>query len=167
MLSCGLLRGRNSTLQQSDCVERKMRLCAVLLKDQYCHHACIEIVRYPTVVSTGLLLQAWWTTSCHDGLLVYVVCLITCPFSEHTNSANFVKIAQGIRPFGPLLLRAKFHRNRCNDNGIGPQNWNFTEIWHGVRSLPPRQISPPSVQRLGHRTPKTEIFNEIWSKGGI
>jgi len=24
---------------------------------------------------------------------------------------------------------AKFHSHRCNDKGIGPQNWNFTEIW--------------------------------------
>jgi len=37
---------------------------------------------------------------------------------------------------------------RCTDGG---------GIWHG----PPCQISPPSVQRLGYRTPKTEIFSEI------
>jgi len=50
---------------------------------------------------------------------------------------------------------------RCTDGG---------EIWHGggdQRSPPPRQISPSSVQQLGYRTPKTEIFTEIWSKCGI
>jgi len=30
--------------------------------------------------------------------------------------------------------------------------------WRGPRSHPPCQISPPSVQRLGYRTPKTEIL---------
>ena len=40
--------------------------------------------------------------------------------------------------FGPLL-RAKFH----------------------LRSPPPCQISPPSVQRQGRRTPKIEIFTQI------
>jgi len=42
---------------------------------------------------------------------------------------------------------------RCTDGG---------EIWPH-----PCQISPPSVQWLGYRTPKTEIFTEIWSKCGI
>jgi len=40
------------------------------------------------------------------------------------------------------------------------------EIWRGGGDLPkvppPRQISPTSVQRLGYRTLKTEIFTEIW-----
>ena len=38
------------------------------------------------------------------------------------------------------------------------------EIWHGGgdrRSPPPCQISPPSVQRQGCRTPKIEIFTQI------
>jgi len=38
---------------------------------------------------------------------------------------------------------------RCTDGG---------EIWHGGgdrRSPPPRQTSPPSMQRQGYRTPKT------------
>jgi len=34
---------------------------------------------------------------------------------------------------GPLL-HAKFHPHRCNDKGVGPQNWNFysdlTEMWN-------------------------------------
>ena len=44
------------------------------------------------------------------------------------------------------------------------------EIWHGpsyppyLRSPPRCQISPPSVQRQGCRTPKTEIFTQIWPK---
>jgi len=38
---------------------------------------------------------------------------------------------------------------RCTD---------WSEIW---RSSPPRQILPQSVQRLGYRSPKTEIFTEI------
>jgi len=41
---------------------------------------------------------------------------------------------------------------RCTDGG---------EIWHGggdLRSPPPCQISPPSVQRQGGRTPKTDIL---------
>jgi len=37
---------------------------------------------------------------------------------------------------------------RCTDGG-------------DERSPPPCQISPPSVQRLGYRTPKTEFFTEI------
>jgi len=44
---------------------------------------------------------------------------------------------------------------RCTDGG---------EIWHGVgdpRSTPPCQISSPSVQRQGCRTPKIEIFSQI------
>jgi len=46
---------------------------------------------------------------------------------------------------------------RCTDGG---------EIWHGGgdrrdRSPPPCQISPPSVQRQGCRTPKIEIFTQI------
>jgi len=50
---------------------------------------------------------------------------------------------------------------RCTDGG---------EIWHGGgerRSPTPCQISPPSVQRLGYRTPKTAFFTQIWSKCGI
>ena len=37
------------------------------------------------------------------------------------------------------------------------------EIWHegDDRRSPPCQILPPSVQRYGYRTPKTEIFTEI------
>jgi len=38
------------------------------------------------------------------------------------------------------------------------------EIWHGggdLGSPPPCQISPPSVQRQGYRTPKIEIFTQI------
>jgi len=40
---------------------------------------------------------------------------------------------------------------RCTDGG---------EIWHGggCRSPPPCQISPPSVQRLGYRTPKLKFL---------
>jgi len=41
---------------------------------------------------------------------------------------------------------------------------DWGEIWHGgwdQRSPPPCQISPPLVQRLGYRSPKTEIFTEI------
>jgi len=34
---------------------------------------------------------------------------------------------------GPLL-HAKFHPHRCNDNGVGPKNWNFysdlTKMWN-------------------------------------
>ena len=44
---------------------------------------------------------------------------------------------------------------RCTDGG---------EIWHGGgdrRYPPPCQISPPSVQRQGCRTPKIEIFTQI------
>jgi len=39
---------------------------------------------------------------------------------------------------------------RCTDWG---------EIWHGGGD--PCQISPQSVQRLGYRSPRTEIFTEI------
>jgi len=35
------------------------------------------------------------------------------------------------------------------------------------RSPPPCQISPPSVQRQGCRTPKIENFTQIWPKCGI
>ena len=44
---------------------------------------------------------------------------------------------------------------RCTDWG---------EIWRGggdLRSPPPRQISPPSVQQQGCMAPKTEIFTQI------
>jgi len=45
---------------------------------------------------------------------------------------------------------------RCTDSG---------EIWHegGTEGplAPPCQTSLQSVQRLGYRTPKTEIFTEI------
>ena len=44
-----------------------------------------------------------------------------------------VKFGMEEGTFGPLLL-AKFHPHRCNDKGVGPQNWNFysdlTEIWN-------------------------------------
>jgi len=49
------------------------------------------------------------------------------------------------------------------------------EIWRGggdqrvrtLRSPPPCRISPPSVQRQGYMTPKTEICTEIWSTCGL
>jgi len=142
-LSCWLLRGRNSSMQQLDCVERNDAPVYCLAERPLSPRVYWDRKISHNTVHWTSILQAWWTTSWHDGLLVYVVCLITCPFSDRTNSANFVKIAQGIRPFGPLLLRAKFHCYRCNNNGIGPQNWIFTEIWHGgVRSPTPRQMSP-------------------------
>ena len=51
------------------------------------------------------------------------------------------------------LLRGQFwgfSPTRCSDGG---------EIWHGVLwSPPPCQISPPSVQRLGYRTPKLKFL---------
>jgi len=65
------------------------------------------------------------------------------------------------------LLRGRFLGflpagvTRCTDGG---------EIWHGgrdLRSTPPCQISPIGMQQLGYRTPKTDIFTEIWSKCGI
>jgi len=38
---------------------------------------------------------------------------------------------------------------------------------YGDSSFYPCQISPPSVQRQGCRTPKIEIFTQIWPKCGI
>jgi len=65
------------------------------------------------------------------------------------------------------LLRGRFwgfsprRGDTCTDWG---------EIWYGGgdrRFTPPCQILPQSVQRLGHRSPETEIFTEIWWKCGI
>jgi len=53
---------------------------------------------------------------------------------------------------------------RCTD-GVKFGVEEGTEV--NRRSPPPRQISPPSVQRQGRRTPKTEIFTHIWPKCGI
>ena len=50
---------------------------------------------------------------------------------------------------------------RCTDG---------SEIWYGggdQKTPPPCQISPPSVQRQGCRTPKIEIFTQIRPKCGI
>ena len=65
------------------------------------------------------------------------------------------------------LLRGRFW-------GFSPRRGDtlhrWGEIWHGGgdrRSPPPCQISPPSVQRQGCRTPKIEIFTQIWPKCGI
>jgi len=44
---------------------------------------------------------------------------------------------------------------------------NGDKIWHGggdPSSAPPCQISPPSVQRQGCRTPRRKIFTQIWPK---
>ena len=64
------------------------------------------------------------------------------------------------------LLRGRFW-------GFSPRRGDtlhrWGEIWHGGGDLrsPPCQISPPSVQRQGCRTPKIEIFTQIWPKCGI
>jgi len=63
------------------------------------------------------------------------------------------------------------HCAKCNApvfNLLGGRFWGFSPLrgnalhWWGWnlawRSPPPCHISPPSVQRLGYRTPKTEIF---------
>ena len=74
--------------------------------------------------------------------------------------------------FGPLL-HAKFNPHRCNVSrlrGEKPQNWRHVspmggEIWH-VRSPPPCQISPPSLQRQGCRPPKPKFllrFDKMWN----
>jgi len=42
--------------------------------------------------------------------------------------------------------------------------WNFTRRRGPLQSASLCQISPPSVQWLGYRTPKTEIFTQISSK---
>ena len=63
------------------------------------------------------------------------------------SEANF----EGFRPAGAT---------RCTDGG---------KIWHGggdQRSPPPCNFTP-LVQRQGGRTPKSEIFTQIWPKCGI
>ena len=60
------------------------------------------------------------------------------------------------------LLRGRFW-------GFSPSRGNTLHRWgwNLARSPPPCQISPPSVQRQGCRTPKIEIFTQIWPKSGI
>jgi len=57
---------------------------------------------------------------------------------------------------------------------VAPMGWNLAwrrgpsyMFWHGGGVPPPYQISPQSVQRQGCRTPKIEIFTQIWPKCGI
>jgi len=46
------------------------------------------------------------------------------------------------------------------------QRRHVAPIWvkFGIEAY---QVSPPSVQRQGRRTPKTKIFTQIWPKYGI
>jgi len=61
------------------------------------------------------------------------------------------------------LLRGRFWGfSPCRGDTLHRFGWNLAR-----RSSPPCQISPQSVQQLGYRSPKTEIFTEIWSKCGI
>jgi len=46
--------------------------------------------------------------------------------------------------------------------------WGWNLAWRrGPKAPPPCQISPPSVQQQGCRTPKIENFSQIWPKCGI
>ena len=65
------------------------------------------------------------------------------------------------------LLRGRFW-------GFSPSRGDTLHRWgwnlargRGPQSPPPCQISPPSVQRQGCRTPKIEMFTQIWPKCGI
>jgi len=60
------------------------------------------------------------------------------------------------------LLRRRFcgFSPRIGDT-LHRWGWNLVRR-RDRRSRPPRQTSPPSVQRQGCRTPKTEIFTPIW-----
>jgi len=90
-----------------------------------------------------------------------------------TNSANFVKIAQGIRPlrgiyiphFDQISVKISvlgvLYPYRCTDGG---EIWHgggplvLSSMWHGggeLRSPTPCQISPPSVQRVAPAGRKT------------
>ena len=92
------------------------------------------------------------------------VCLfVTNSMKWGTNSANFVKIAQGtplwgvyISHFGQIWVQISIfgvlHPRGCTDGG---------EIWHGgvnLRSPPPCQISPPSVQRVAPKNLKIGLW---------
>jgi len=61
------------------------------------------------------------------------------------------------------LLRGRFW-------GFSPRRGDTLHRWRwnlARRSPPSCQISPPSAQRQGCRTPKIEIFTQIWPKRGI
>jgi len=74
--------------------------------------------------------------------------IVVCKFSIFTGS-----IARRANLPVFSLLRGRF--------------WGFSPTLHRWGWNLACQISPPSVQRQGCRTPKIEIFTQIWPKSGI
>ena len=74
-------------------------------------------------------------------------------FSESKMAANTAEI---VSENLPMIIMSILYMH-WNGN-VAPMGVKFgTE----ERSPPPCQILPPSVQRKGYRTPKTEIFTNI------
>ena len=79
--------------------------------------------------------------------------------SARIKLVNFVKIVQGTRPLRAIIF-VKFDFFSVL-GAVNPHPWtDHGEIWHGgadLRSAPPHQIPPWSVQRVacGRKTPKS------------
>jgi len=69
-----------------------------------------------------------------------------------TESARLPQCHRSTLGEGPLL-HAKFHPQRCNDKGIGPQKTEiFTEIFIIIRNInaPPERISWAIFTKFAH-----------------
>jgi len=85
-----------------------------------------------------------------------------CRLRTRRKHINFVKIVQGTRPLGVIIL-VKFDFFSVL-GALNPHPWTDQgEIWHGganLRSAPSCQISPLSVQRValvGRKTRKLPV----------
>jgi len=112
--------------------------------------------------------------------LVSTVCINHAPALSCWAVRRTMRVCCG--PWQPMGTACTFHyRQHCAKrkapvlNLLRGRFWGFSphrgdtlyrwgEIWHGggdQRSPPPCQISPPSVQRLGYRTPKLRFDQNV------
>ena len=132
---------------------------------QRCRDDCPVLIKLWTVELKilDLLLGATGYTKKTKQNLVYTVPYIKVVFNHQRKTHCYRQHCTQRNAPAFKLLRGGFWvfrpagATRCTDE---------SEIWHGWgdRRSTPCQISPPSVQRLGYTTPKTEIFTDIWSK---
>jgi len=87
--------------------------------------------------------------------LMYIIVLFTGSIAHSANLPVFSLLRGRFWGFSPRM-------------GDTLHRWWWNLAWRtGPKVPPPRQISPPSVQRQGCGTPKIEIFTQIWPKSGI
>ena len=118
--------------------------------NRYKQYICSEFLGFGLCTRHELTLSRTFAISLCFCFLKTLYCIVIITGSiARSASRRYLVYSEAdyevVRPAGAT---------RCIDAG---------EIWHG----PPCQISPPSVQRQGCRTPKIEIFTQIWQKCGI